>query len=150
MIRRKASIMMALLGGLLFSAFVLQDIRIRPELSAESPPFGLILRYGGAMIIGGAVSGYIFGGLFGRNGAGGWVLTILAGITASVLAGLFGSLVGLLPDLIADGLSMKETVSIVAGLLVLPLALIEQPPLALPVICILALTHLWCKAARSM
>ena len=143
------ALMMALLGAILFVAFVLQDIRIHPELAPGDLPWGLIIRYALAMTLGGALSGYLFAGLFGRGGLGGWLLAILSGVIATAIAGLFGSAFGLIPDMLTDGFSTAEIIQIAAGLLMLPLALIEQPWLALVVGAILIVTHLRCKISRA-
>ena len=146
--RITAALMMALLGALLFAAFVLQDIRLRPDLPAGELPWGLMIRYGLAMTLGGAIAGLLFSGLFGRSGAGGWVLTLIAGILAAAISGVLGSAVGLLPELLTDGLNTTEIVRVAAGLLILPLAIVEQPWLAIVLVLLLVITHLRCHAAR--
>ncbi len=145
-----AALMMAIIGALLFSAFVMQDIRIHPELGPQDLPWGLIIRYGVAMTLGGALAGYLLCGTFGRGGVGGWVLALLGGIIAASLSGLLGSAFGLLPDMLSDGFSLSEAIQIVAGLLVLPLAAIEEPVLIPAVAALIAATHILCKRRRSV
>lgn len=145
-----AALMMAIIGALLFSAFVMQDIRIHPELGPQDLPWGLIIRYGVAMTLGGALAGYLLCGTFGRGGVGGWVLALLGGVIAASLSGLLGSAFGLLPDMLSDGFSLSEAIQIVAGLLVLPLAAIEEPVLIPAVAALIAATHILCKRRRSV
>ena len=147
--RTKSALMMALLGALLFAAFVLQDIRNHPEIPTGELPWDLILRYAVAMTLGGALAGFVFSGLFGRQGIGGWILTMISGLIAAAVSGLIGSAIGLLPDLSAGGLSTGEILQIAVGLLVLPLSIAEEPWLVLPVAALLIATHVWCRAARQ-
>lgn len=144
-----SSLIIALIGAVLFGAFVLQDIRIHPELGPQDLPWGLILRYGVAMTLGGALIGFLFCGLFGRSGFGGWLLAILGGVLAASLSGLIGSAFGLLPDLLADGFSTADAIQIGAGLLVLPFAAGGQPILLPIVATLIVATHLWCKRWRA-
>lgn len=141
--------MMALIGASLFGAFVLQDIRIHPELGLQDLPWGLILRYSAAMTLGGALIGYLFCGLFGRTGAGGWVLALFGGVLAASLSGLIGSVFGLMPDLLADGFSTSDAIRIGVGLLVFPLASLEQPILFPLVMSMIIASHIWSKRARN-
>jgi len=140
--------MMALIGAFLFGAFVLQDIRIHPELGPQDLPWGLIIRYSAAMVLGGALIGYLFCGFFGRNGIGGWMLAMIGGVLAASLSGLIGSAIGLSPELLADGFSAAELIRIAAGLLVFPLASLEQPVLFPLVIGMIVITHIFTKRAR--
>lgn len=144
-----ASLMMALIGAALFAAFVLQDIKIHPETEFADLPWNLILRYALAMTAGGALVGFMFCGLFGRNGVLGWVLALIGGVIAASISGLFGSAFGLLPDLLADGFSTSDAVQVAAGLLILPLAAIEQPMVLVIVLALIVVTHLWCNRARQ-
>jgi hypothetical protein len=143
-----AALMMALTGAILFAAFVLQDIKIHPEMAWHDLPWSLILRYAGAMTLGGALSGLVFSGLFGRNGFGGWILAILGGVLGASISGLFGSAFGLVPDLAAGGISTTELLQIAAGILVLPLSVIEEPLLGLVLTALVIATHILCKRAR--
>lgn len=143
-----AALMMALTSAVLFGAFVIQDIRIHPELAPQDLPWGLIIRYGLAMILGGALAGLVFCGLFGRGAIGGWVVALLGGIIAVSVSGLFGSAFGLLPDMLSDGFSVSEAVQIGAGLLVLPLSATEEPILIPIVAGLIAATHILCKRQR--
>ncbi len=147
--RTKAALMMALLGAFLFVAVVMQDIRRHPEIAPGDFPWGLMIRYFIAMILGGALSGFVFSGLFGRSSIFGWLLSFLSGVIAAAFSGLIGSAIGLLPDMIADGLSTGELIQIGAGLLVLPFSIAEKPWLAIPVVALLLVTHVWCRSARQ-
>lgn len=147
--KRIAALMMALTGGVLFAAFVLQDIKIHPELAFRDLPWGLILRYAGAMMLGGALSGLVFSGLFGRSGFLGWLLAALGGVIGASLSGLFGSAFGLLPDLATGGFTTTELLQIAAGILVLPLALSEQPSVVFVLAALVVATHVLCQRARK-
>ena len=147
--RWTAAAMMALLGAVLFAAFVLQDIRLLSKDAAGDLPWGLILRYGGAMTLGGALAGYLFSGLFGRSGIMGWCLTLISGLIVAAVAGALGSAFGLLPDALTTGFGTKQMIEIAAGLLILPLALIEEPWLAIVVGALLVITHLRSRMQRQ-
>lgn len=141
--------MMALTGAAAFIAFSAEDLAgLSPE-QRSALPFALIARYIGAMAIGGALSGWLLSGLFGRRRVRGWVLAVAAGLFATLVAGLFGSALGLLPDVLADGWDPGDLIAILAGLLVLPLAAAAQPHLLLPWLGLVALTHLWAGRARA-
>lgn len=144
-----ASLMMALIGAYLFAAFVLQDLRIHPDVPRSDLPWALILRYALAMVLGGAVSGLLFCGLFGRKGAFGWVLAVIGGIIAASVSGLLGSAFGLLPNLLSDGFSTTDAVQVAAGLLILPLSAIEQPSVLAIVLGLIVLAHVLLRRARK-
>lgn len=150
MIRPIAIVMMALTGSFFFFVFVAQDIRSLPDLDMGQLPWGLIIRYAVSMAIGGAIAGAILCGLFGRAGIGGWLLAFLAGILAATLAGLFGSAIGDLPDILSDGWSSSDIVRMVAGLLVLPLALAEQPALIIVLVTMVTMTHILIRRRRQV
>ena len=141
--------MMALTGLLFFGAFVFQDIRLHPELGTNELPLGLIFRYAVAMTLGGAIAGFLLRGLFGRGGIGGWLLVIIGGLVACLISGLFGSAVGLLPDLLADGYHTADLVKAGLGIFVVPLSIIEQPVLLPVLIVLIVMTHILCKRARN-
>ncbi|MEP1201132.1 hypothetical protein [Tateyamaria sp.] len=106
---------------------------------------GLIVRYFMAMGLGGAVAGYALSNLFGRSGLLGWVLAAMGGILVATFAGLLGSAIGLLPDLLSDGFQTPDILAVSAGALVLPLALIGWPTL-LPIwIGLIFLVHILAK-----
>jgi energy-converting hydrogenase Eha subunit A len=144
-----ASGMMALIGALLFGAFVLQDLRSVPRENMADVPWDLVLRYSIAMIVGGALAGIMFCGLFGRRGIIGWCLAMIGGVIASLLSGVLGSVFGLLPELLADGFSPSDVVQVGAGLFVLPLAVAEQPALLLAFFVLVGATHVLCRRARQ-
>ncbi len=147
--RSIAAGMMALTGAFLFAAFVLQDIRIHPEISRGELPWGLITRYGLAMTAGGALVGFVLAGLFGRRGVLGWVLALVGGTVAASLSGLIGSAFGLLPELLSDGFSASDAAMVVAGLLILPLTAIEEPWILAVLAALIALTQILCQRQRT-
>lgn len=147
--RSIAAGMMALTGVFLFAAFVLEDIRIHPEVPAGELPWGLILRYAVAMALGGAFVGFALAGLFGRTGILGWPLALIGGLLATSLSGLFGSVFGLLPDLLSDGFSVSDVIQAAAGLLILPFAAGDQPWIVLAVLALIIATHVLCRRSKA-
>lgn len=141
-------LIMAVTGLLFFAAFVSQDIRVLPDVTWGELPWGLILRYALAMTFGGALAGFLFAGFFGRRGFLGWLLAIIGGVLSALVAGLFGSAIGLLPDLLADGYHTADLVRAGLGVLVIPLSLIEQPALILLLAGLVGLAHVMAKRAR--
>lgn len=148
-LRTITTVMMALTGASLFIAFMLEDLSGLNADQAAALPRSLVLRYILAMAIGGALAGWLLAGLFGRRGLRGWLLALLGGILTALIAGLLGSAVGLLPDLLADGFSMGDLIAVAFGLFVFPLALAGQPLLFALWLALLALTHLWARRARG-
>ncbi|WP_111429692.1 hypothetical protein [Rhodobacteraceae bacterium DSL-40] len=149
-LRTITTVMMALTGASLFIAFMLEDLSgLAPDQSAALSRM-LVLRYILAMAIGGALAGWLLAGLFGRRGLRGWFLALLGGIVTALIAGLLGSAVGLLPDLLADGFSMGDLIAVAFGLLVFPLALAGQPLLLALWLILIGLTHLWARRARDL
>jgi hypothetical protein len=140
------AMMMALTGAAFFFVFLLDDLS-RLDSWADAP-WGLILRYIAAMGIGGAIAGALFAVLFGRRGVLGWILAAIGGVLASALAGMFGSAVGLMPDLLRDGWQMGDLIPIAFGLAVVPLAFADWPAIFVAWVAMMALTHLLARRAR--
>ncbi|WP_416930094.1 hypothetical protein [Tropicimonas sp.] len=153
------ALMMALTGALFFFAFMADDARQMRADGMVALPWGLMWRYLLAMAAGGGLTGAALAGAFGRGGAGGWLLALLAGIAATLIAGLVGSTVGMLPDLLADGWQGRDLIPVAAGLLVVPFALAGEirvfgawlPGIwLLPVwLALICLTHLWARRLRE-
>ena len=103
---RIAALMMALTGAFLFGAFVLEDIAQRPDVPAGDLPWGLMLRYGVAMALGGALAGLLVIptglGLYPQAMNAVFVL----GFTAAVVGGL-DSAVGAVVGGLATGLILS-------------------------------------------
>ena len=141
-------LLLALASALLFLALVFEDFGQLAETDLSELPMGLIVRYFLAMGLGGAIAGYVLSNLFGRTGLLGWILAMIGGILVATFAGLLGSAIGLLPDLVSDGFQSSDILAVVAGALVLPLALIGWPIL-LPIwICLILLVHFLAKRRR--
>lgn len=117
----------------------------RANLSA-----GLIARYVIAMAIGGALAGWLFASLFGRRGVLGWVLALLGGLFATMIAGLFGSAFAMLPDLVANGFSMGDLIGIGFGLAVLPLGIASQLFLAAGWLALVIIAQIWARRIRMV
>ncbi len=147
--RNVTTTMMALTGAIFFVVFLLEDVVGRTGIAWANLPWGLIVRYVIAMIVGGAIAGWLAAGLFGRRGVTGWLLALLGGALATTAAGMLGSAVGLVPDLLADGWDMADLIPIGYGLVVLPLAFAGAPLLILVWGVLIAATHLWARRARK-
>lgn len=147
--RYVSTLMMALIGVLLIAAFMAEDVVAQGDLAWADLPKGLMLRYLLAMAVGGALSGWLLAGMFGRGGLGGFLLGFLGAVLATLVAGLFGSAAGLLPDLLRDGWSGADLVPILYGLAALPLAFAGQPLLLLGWLVLMLFTHLWARRVRT-
>lgn len=145
-----ATLMMALTGVFLFAALLAEDVLALDAEQRAAVPWLLAARYVLAMAAGGALSGWLLSGLFGRRGVAGWILALLGGTVASLVAGLLGSAVGLLPDLIADGWDMGDLIAIGSGALVLPLSLAGQTLLFLIWLALLLATHVLTRQRRQI
>ncbi len=146
--RRIVALLMALVGAMFFFVLVAEDMRNMTETEWADVPAGLITRYIVAMGLGGAAAGWLLAGLFGRGGIGGWALAAIGGVLATLAAGMLGSAVGMVPDLIADGWQMSDLIPIGVGLLVIPLSLVGQPLVAAAWVGLIALTHVMAGRAR--
>ena len=139
---------LAAASTLLFLALIFEDIGDLADSDWSNLPIGMIVRYIVAMGLGGAIAGYALSNLFGRPGLLGWALSLIGGVIAATFAGLLGSAIGLLPDLLSDGLQSRDIVAVGAGVLVLPLALIGWPVL-LPIWAgLISLVHLLATRLR--
>ena len=72
--RPVSALMMAVVGVLIFTVLLVEDVGLLPQDASASLPWGLIGQYAVAMAMGGALAGALLSGLFGRGGAGGWFL----------------------------------------------------------------------------
>ena len=143
-----ASLLLAAASALLFLALIFDDFGHLSETDWSELPLVLIVRYFLAMGVGGAIAGYALSNLFGRTGLLGWVLALIGGILAATFAGLLGSAIGLLPDLLSDGFQSHDILAVTAGALVLPLAMIGWPVLIPIWVCLVFLVHLLAKRQR--
>ncbi|MDV7141952.1 hypothetical protein R3X27_04570 [Tropicimonas sp. TH_r6] len=141
--------LMALLGGVFFAVLLGDDVENFTGSEWADLPTALIVRYLVAMALGGALAGWLLAGMFGRGGIGGWAFAAIGGVLATCCAGLFGSAVGLLPDLLANGWQMADLIPILFGLLVVPLAMAARPFLALGWVVLIVVTHLLAKRRRG-
>jgi hypothetical protein len=143
-----AALMMAVVGVLIFSVLLVGDMGLLPADASTAVPWSLVLRYGIAMAVGGALAGAALAGMFGRAGIGGWTLSLLGGAIASVVAGLLGSAVGLAPDLLRDGFQTGDLIAVGFGAFLAPIALFESWGHLAVWFGLIALTHLLCGKAR--
>ncbi len=81
--------------------------------------------------LGGFVAGWLLAGLFGRGRAVGWVLALVGGIVAVLLAGLLGGVVTALPSLVSGGSVVTEAIRVGTSAFVGPLAVAAAPWLGL-------------------
>ena len=147
--RHVTTVMMALVGAGLFFVLLAGDLPGRGAAEWDDLPRGIVLRYILTMALGSAAAGWLLAGLFGRRGVAGWLLALLGAVAATVVAGLLGSALGLLPDLLRDGWQMSDLVPILFGLAVLPLAFVGKPLLLVAWLGLIALTHVWARQARA-
>lgn len=139
--KRVVAGVLALASLALFLAMIFEDIGEFATADWSNLPIGLIVRYAVAMGLGGALAGYILAGWFGKSGIFGWLLAFVGGFLAATFAGIIGSAFGLAPDLLSDGFQASDILAIVAGALVLPLAVIGWPVL-LPIwLALVGLAH---------
>ncbi len=140
---------MALLGAMFFAVLLGDDVENFTGTEWADLPPALILRYLLAMGLGGALAGWLLAGMFGRAGVAGWAVAAIGGVIATCCAGLFGSAVGLLPDLLTDGWQISDLIPILFGLLVLPLSMAARPFLALGWVVLIVVTHVLAKRRRG-
>jgi hypothetical protein len=140
--------MMAVVGVLVFSVLLVGDMSLLPADASVAVPWALVIRYGVAMAIGGALAGAALAGLFGHRGIGGWLLSFVGGAIAAVVAGLLGSAVGLLPDLLRDGLQTGDLIAVGFGGVLAPIALLESWGHLAVWLGLIALTHILCGKSR--
>ncbi len=67
---------------------------------------------------------------------------------AAVSSGIFGSLFGLLPDMLHDGFQLGDVIAIGFGALVLPLATVGHPWLLILWLILVVASHLWARRVR--
>ncbi|MEM6888259.1 MAG: hypothetical protein AAF636_08990 [Pseudomonadota bacterium] len=147
--RRSTALVMAIAGVFFFVIFISQDLSHDTGVEVSELPWGLLARYAVAMTLGGAFSGLLFAGLFGRHGLFGWILALVGGVFAVLLSGLFGSAFGLLPDLLADGFHTADLIATAVGIFVVPLTLFEQPYLLIVLVALVALSHVLSRRSRQ-
>ncbi len=140
--------MMALASALLFVALLFEDFSALAAADPSQVPWSLMLRYVVSMTFGGAIAGYLLSGMFGRAGVFGWFLALAGGVFTSIFAGVLGSFVGLLPDLMSNGWQPTMLISVASGGLVLPFALVGWTALVVVWIAIVVATHLRARRRR--
>ena len=99
-------------------------------------------------ILGGFVLGWSLAGLFGRSGAGGWALAALGGALVTVLGGLIGTAVEVLPAALGGAGLAAALVRVATGALITPLAIASAPWLGAVWLAAVATIHLAARAAR--
>ncbi len=124
--RRPVTFVMAVIGASLFLLFLSRDLPDGLSDDWAKQNFGLVARYVVAMTLGGALMGYLLAPMFGHSGVGGYALSLVGGVLATLIAGAIGSLFGLLPDLLSDGWQSSDLIAILFGFAVLPLAAAEN------------------------
>ena len=147
--RHVTAAMVALIGAGLFFVLLAGDLPGRESGEWDDLPTRLVVRYIVTMALGSAAAGWLLAGLFGRRGVGGWVLALAGAVATTMVAGLLGSAMGLLPDLLRDGLQSADIIPILFGLAVLPLAFVGNPLLLAGWLVLIALTHVWARQARA-
>lgn len=142
--RLRVAVVMALVGLFLFATVLYDDVPSNSEART-----GLVIRYALAMALGGAIAGYLMARLFDRPGVVGWIFAVLGGVLASIMAGLAGSLIGLLPELLLDGWHSTDMIAIASGILILPFALNDGVFVALAWIGLVLGAHVWVRSGSA-
>ena len=138
---------MAVTGAAFFYEFLNDDLH-NAGTDVGSTGVPLALRYLIAMAVGGGLSGAICAGMFGRSGAVGWLWAALGAVLATALAGLLGSFFGLIPDLLADGLTTQHLISAGFGLVLIPLSMVGRPVMIAVWLGLVVAAHLLARRAR--
>ncbi len=140
-------VVMAITGAAFFYEFLSDDLQ---NAGASQTALGvpLALRYILAMAAGGAVAGAILAGFFGRAGAGGWLWAGVGAVLSVVLAGGIGSALGLIPDILGDGLTTQHLISAGFGLVLIPLSMIGRPVMVVLWLGLAVAAHLLARRAR--
>jgi hypothetical protein len=97
---------------------------------------------------GGLVLGWALAGLFGRRGVAGWALAAVGGALVTVLGGLIGTAVEVLPAALGGASPASALVRVAAGALITPLAIASAPWLGAVWAGAVAALHLAARAAR--
>lgn len=134
---------MGIMGAAFFYVFLSDDLQ---NSGASAAP--LASRYLIAMAVGGGLAGAVFARLFGQPGVQGWIWAAIGAVFCSLVAGLIGSFLGVVPDLIRDGLSSQNLVSIGFGLVLIPLAMVGRPIMFVVWLGLAAVAHLLAARAR--
>ena len=141
--------MLALANALFFFVFVLEDIPAQGGINLADLPWGLLIRYAVAMAIGGAIAGFCVSALFGRAGLLGWTFALIGGVLATLIAGIIGSAIGRSPELLSNGWQSTDAVAVAAGLILVPLSMIDFPWMFLIWLALVLVTHIWAKSTRT-
>lgn len=140
---------MAVIGASLFLLFLSRDLPAGLSDDWARQNIGLVARYVIAMTVGGAIMGYLLAPMFGRGGIGGLIASLLGGVLSTFIAGAFGSLIGLLPDLLVNGWQSSDLVAILFGFAVLPLAAAENLGSSLVWLAMVFGAHVLSKIERA-
>lgn len=140
---------MAVIGASLFLLFLSRDLPAGLSDDWARQNIGLVARYVIAMTVGGAIMGYLLAPMFGRAGIGGLIASLLGGVLSTFIAGAFGSLIGLLPDLLVNGWQSSDLVAILFGFAVLPLAAAENLGSSLVWLAMVFGAHVLSKIERA-
>lgn len=148
---RAAAIQVALIWaatlGFYAAAFVLEDVVKGVNLPAAAARDTMLLASFHAA--GGAVAGYLLARLFGRRGAGGWLLSLLGAVLVTVIGGLLGGALAGVPALLLDSDRLAAAIRIAFGAVTVPLAVAEWAVTAVVWPVALVLSHLAAARART-
>ena len=135
------ALVIAVTCALTFAIVPIEDTAAFDDMSVGDLPWGLILRYMLTSALGGLIAGYLLAGLFGRRGAVGWILALIGGGLAMLLAGLLGSFFGWIPDTFSEAGAPSPLVAVPAGALIPIFAFVGRPILFLVWIAVVLATH---------
>lgn len=141
------ALMMAIIAAAFVFLFLLEERPADP--GAVEGLTGFVTTKLISQAIGGAISGWLLAGLFGRSGVLGWVLAVLGGIVATLIAGALGGLVLSLPDIITQGFQAQEAINVALGAFIVPLAAAGKPMVAAAWAALILLTHVLALRERA-
>ena len=146
-LRLTSAIIWGLMVAVFAVIFALQDV-LRAEDAQASAYVGTTI-LGVCHGLGGALAGYLLAGLFGRAGAGGWLLAILGTLVVVLLGGLFGGAFAALYGVVTGTTNLAtDFIRIGLGAVTAPLAIADSPWLGPLWIAVGVAAHLTCRGMR--
>ncbi|PRY26468.1 hypothetical protein CLV78_101564 [Aliiruegeria haliotis] len=145
--RTVVALMMAIIAAAFVFTFLLEERPTDPGAAEGLTGFATTQVISQAF--GGAIVGWLLAALFGRGGVPGWVLSVIGGTLATLLAGAVGGLIFSLPTMLSSGFEIQEAINIGIGALTVPLAAAGRPLVLVVWLVLILLTHIIAKRARA-
>ena len=147
-LRIMSALIWAVTVGFFAVAFALQDVLRAEETTAAAISGTVIL--GLCHALGGAIAGYALAGLFGRAGAGGWLVALLGATLATLLGGLLGGGAAALYGVVTGTANFTtEMIRIGLGAVTTPLAIAEGPWLTVVWLAAWGVAHWTARGVRA-